>query len=93
MARIDEALSRPGNAPSDFAATFRNNFHITTSGFFSDSALRCCLEEMDPSRIMFAVVWPFVDNADGVDWLKAFPTDAATKEHIFSGNAKRLLGL
>jgi predicted TIM-barrel fold metal-dependent hydrolase len=93
VARIDEALSRPGNAPSNFAETFHKNFYITTSGFFSDSALRCCIEEMGTDRILFAIDWPFVSNADGVDWLKAFPTDQTTKEQIFSGNAARLLAL
>lgn len=93
LARIDEALSRPGNEPSDFAATFRRNVHITTSGFFSDSALRCCIEEMGSDRILFAVDWPFVSNADGVNWLRAFPTDPATRAKIFAGNAGRLLSL
>lgn len=93
IARIDEALSRPGNATSNFAQTFRKNFYITTSGFFSDSALRCCIEEMGVERILFAVDWPFVANADGVNWLKSFPGEPAMKEQIFSGNAKRLLGL
>jgi len=93
LARIDEALSRPGNRPSDFAATFRRNVHITTSGFFSDSALRLCLEEMGADRILFAVDWPFVSNSDGADWIRAFPTDPATRDRILSGNAERLLGL
>lgn len=93
LARIDEALSRPGNRPSNFAEVFRNNFHITTSGFFSDSALTACIEEMGVERILFAVDWPFVDNAEGVNWLKAYPADDAAKERIFSGNAERLLGL
>lgn len=93
LARIDEALSRPGNAPSDFAATFRNNFHITTSGFFSDSALRCCIDEMGADRILFAVDWPFVRNSEGVDWLRAFPTKPSTRAMIFAGNAERLLSL
>lgn len=93
LARIDEALSRPGNRASDFAATFRRNVHITTSGFFSDSALRCCLEEMGADRILFAVDWPFVSNAEGTAWLRAFPTDEATRERIFAGNAERLLSL
>lgn len=93
LARIDEALSRPGNAPTDFAASFRKNFHITTSGFFSDSALRCCLEEVGADRILFAVDWPFVSNSEGADWIRAYPTDAATRQKILSGNAERLLSL
>jgi predicted TIM-barrel fold metal-dependent hydrolase len=93
LARIDEALSRPGNAPTEFAKTFRSNFHITTSGFFSDTALRCCVDEMGVDRILFAVDWPFVANAKGVDWLKAYPADQKTKEKIFAMNAERLLTL
>lgn len=93
LTRIDESLKRPANAPTEFAKTFRNNFHITTSGFFSDSALTCCIAEMGADRVMFAVDWPFVANKPGVDWLRAYPGDAKLKDQIFSGNAMRLLGL
>lgn len=93
LSRIDEALSRPGNAPTAFAETFRKNFYVTTSGFFSDSALRCCIEELGVERILFAIDWPFVPNPAGVDWLKAFQAEPAVKDQIFAGNADRLLGL
>ena len=93
LTRIDEAFSRPGNEPSDFANIFRKHVHLTTSGFFSDSALRFCLDEMGKDRIMFAVDWPFVANVDGVNWLKANPADDATKQKIFATNAERLLSL
>jgi predicted TIM-barrel fold metal-dependent hydrolase len=93
LSRIDEALSRPGNAPSDFAAVFRRNFHITTSGAFSDSALRCCLEELGAGRVLFAVDWPYVKNEDGTAWLRAFDLPAADKARIFGGNAIDLLRL
>jgi predicted TIM-barrel fold metal-dependent hydrolase len=93
LPRIDEALSRPENASSSFADVFRNNFHITTSGFFSDAALQCCLETMGADRILFAVDWPYVTNTAGVDWLKASPLDTAVKAAIFQGNAKKLLRL
>lgn len=93
LTRIDESLKRPANAPTKFAETFRKNFYITTSGFFSDSALRCCIDEMGADRIMFAIDWPFVASKPGVDWLRAYPGDAAMKEQIFSGNAKKLLRL
>jgi len=93
LPRIDEALSRPENGSSSFADIFRNNFHITTSGFFSDAALQCCLEAMGPGRILFAVDWPYVSNSDGVDWLRNSKVDPEVKTAIFSGNAKRLLRL
>lgn len=91
LPRIDEALSRPENAPASFADVFRNNFYITTSGFFSDTALQCCLETMGPDHVLFAIDWPYVSNTEGVNWLRNSPLDTATKTAIFQGNAKRLL--
>lgn len=93
LARIDESLSRPGNAPTRFAEVFRNNFHITTSGFFSDAALRCCIDEMGVERVLFAVDWPYVENAAGVEWLDAAPVSDADRAAIYAGNAERLLNL
>ncbi len=93
LSRTDEALSRPGNRPSDFGNVFRNNFHITTSGFFSTPALRCCIEEMGADRILFAVDWPYVKNEDGVNWLKSTDIAERDKARIFSCNAEELLGL
>jgi len=93
LARIDESFSRSDNAPTNFAEVFRNNFHITTSGFFSDAALRCCIEEVGIDRIMFAVDWPYVKNKDGVDWITKFEMDKADKTKLLSGNARKLLKL
>lgn len=93
LPRIDEALSRPGGGGARFAEIFRRNFWITTSGFFSDPALALCLATMGPERVLFAVDWPYVENADGVNWLKAAPIGEASRQAIFSGNAERLLKL
>jgi predicted TIM-barrel fold metal-dependent hydrolase len=93
LARMGEAFARPGATMTDFASVFRQNFHVTTSGFFSDPALRCCIEEMGVERILFAVDWPYVKNRDGVDWLKAFRMDEAQRARIFAGNAQALLRL
>ena len=93
MPRIHESSSRSGGKKVDFAGIFRENFWITTSGFFSDTALRCCLEAIGPDRILFAVDWPYADNTKGVDWLKNFPLEDDVKAGIFSGNAETLLEL
>ena len=93
MPRIHESLSRSGGEKVDFAGIFKENFWITTSGFFSDTALRCCLEAIGPDRILFAVDWPYADNTKGVDWLKNFPLEDDVKAGIFSGNAETLLEL
>jgi predicted TIM-barrel fold metal-dependent hydrolase len=93
LPRIDESLSRPGNAPTDFAGVFRRNFHVTTSGFFSDAALRCCLEELGVGRVLFAVDWPYVRNEDGTAWLQAFDLPHDEKSRLLGGNAAALLRL
>jgi predicted TIM-barrel fold metal-dependent hydrolase len=91
MWRIDSALKRPGQKPMSFRDIFCNNFYVTTSGFFSDPALLCCVMEMGVDHILFAVDWPFVMNPEAVDWMKAVPLSDADKAKILSGNATRLL--
>jgi len=89
--RIDAALSRPGQKSISFRDVFCGNFHITTSGNFSDPALMCCVQEMGVDRIMFAVDWPFVANAPATQWMQSVPLCDEDKIKILSGNAKRLL--
>ena len=93
LERINEALNRPGSPGVPFAEVFTSNFWVTTSGFFSGPALRCCLEALGPSRILFAVDWPYADNRRAVDWLAGEDIDDAVKSAIFSGNAMSLLKL
>ena len=91
--RIDASFNRPGNAPTDFAVTFRRNFWVSTSGFFSDRALSCTVDAVGADRVLFAVDWPYADNVEAVDWLKAAPLSAQDRGAIFAGNARRLLRL
>ena len=90
--RIDAALKRPGQKPMSFRDIFCGNFYVTTSGFFSNPALLCCVMEMGIDHILFAVDWPFVpDNKGAVDWMKGVPLCDEDKAKILSGNAKRLM--
>lgn len=89
--RIDSALRRPGQKPLRFRDIFTSNFYVTTSGFFSDPALLCCMMEMSADHILFAVDWPFVMNAPAVEWMANVPISDTDKAKILSGNAKRLL--
>src|SRR5215467_2238577 len=89
MARMDEALSR--QAKVDFRATFSSHFSVTTSGFFSNPALLCCLQELGIDRILFSVDWPFVKNTIATEWVKTVPLCREDKVKLLSGNAKRLL--
>ena len=89
--RIDASLKRPGQKPMSFRDIFCKNFYVTTSGFFSNPALLCCVMEMGIDHILFAVDWPFVMNPPGVEWMKDVPLSDEDKAKILSGNAKRLL--
>ena len=90
--RIDSALKRPGQKPLEFRQVFTSNFWLTTSGFFSDPALLCCMMEMGVDRILFAVDWPFVlNNKPAVEWISRAPLSNEDKAKILSGNAKRIL--
>jgi predicted TIM-barrel fold metal-dependent hydrolase len=89
--RVDMTLKRPGGKESNFRDVFTNNFHITTSGNFSNPALLCCVMEMGIDHILFAVDWPFVMNKPGTQWMETVPLCDEDKAKILSGNAKRLL--
>jgi 2,3-dihydroxybenzoate decarboxylase len=76
-----------------FRDTFCEHFYVTTSGFFSDPALLCCVMEMGIDRILFSVDYPFVDNPPAAKWLETLPLCADDKEKLLNGNARRLLNL
>ncbi|HUZ71657.1 MAG TPA: amidohydrolase family protein [Stellaceae bacterium] len=91
--RIDSALSREGNKPLKFRELFCEHFWITTSGFFSNPALLCCVQEMGVDHIIFSVDYPFVPNKPATDWIETIPLCAADVGKILHGNVERLLKL
>jgi predicted TIM-barrel fold metal-dependent hydrolase len=70
---------------------YRENFYINTSGWFSVPALQCALAAVGADRIMFAIDYPFADNAEGRAFLETAPISPADREKIAHGNAERLL--
>ncbi len=89
--RIDMAINRPENNGVPFRDLFCRNFYITTSGFFSDPALLCCIQEMGVDHILFAIDYPFVPNAPGPKWMESLMLNADDKAKILHGNSERLL--
>jgi len=90
--RISHGL-RGSTGEKTFRDIFCEHFYVTTSGFFSDPALLCCVMEMGIDRVLFSVDYPFVENPPGTKWMETVPLCAADKEKMLSGNAKRLLKL
>jgi len=90
IARIDEALSRD-TPMKNFRDVFSEHFYVTTSGFFSTPAMRCCIDEIGIDRVLFSVDWPYASNVAGVKWMRECGLSDSDKDRILSGNAKRLL--
>jgi 2,3-dihydroxybenzoate decarboxylase len=89
--RTDHNLARQMKLPKSFSDYYKTHFWLTTSGAFSNSALACAIAEMGIERIMFAVDWPYIDNALGTKWLKAAPISDTDRALIFEGNVRKLL--
>jgi predicted TIM-barrel fold metal-dependent hydrolase len=92
--RTQDNLDHHGfKMPKAFADYYHEHFWLTTSGFFSDKALTCAIEEMGVERILFSIDWPFNDNVQGRQWLDKAPLSERDRALIFGGNAKKLLKL
>ena len=76
--RTEHNLEKVMKLPKSFSDYYKTHFWLTTSGAFSNSALACAIAEMGVERIMFAVDWPYIDNALGTKWLKAAPLSDKT---------------
>jgi uncharacterized protein len=72
---------------------FLNNFHLTTSAYFTLPPLLCALMVFGVDRIMFSVDYPFSPNAPGRVLLDTAPLSPADLEKIAHINAERLLKL
>src|SRR5438105_753066 len=90
--RISHGL-RQSMSEKTFRDIFCEHFWITTSGFFSDPALVCCMMEMGIDRILFSIDYPFMENPPGAEWIKTLPLSAEDTQKLLHGNARRLLKL
>lgn len=72
---------------------FRTNVQVTTSGVFSDFALRHIIQEIGADRVLFAIDTPYEHMEEGATWFDAAPLSPAERQAIARGNAIRLLKL
>ena len=91
--RINMALERDWKGSRSFRDAFCAHFHVTTSGFWSDPALLCTIQELGLDRIMFSVDYPFAPNKAATDWLHRVPLCAEDRAKLAGGNARKLLKL
>ena len=94
LARIDDTLTPLAKQlQRPVPDYFLRNFHITTSGFFTDPPLLLAMQVMGADRIMFSVDYPFSTNEQGRAFLDHASLSPADKEKISHLNAERLLRL
>ena len=89
--RINMALERDWKPSRSFKDVFCAHFNVTTSGFWSDAALLCTIQELGLDRIMFSVDYPFAPNKPATEWLHSVPLCHEDRVKLASGNARRLL--
>lgn len=95
MARLTQRMSHNprvslSKSPRE---TFRDNFHITTSGNAHTPSLLGAMMELGAERILFAADYPFEEMADTTEWFDALDISEADRLRIGRTNAERLLGL
>lgn len=91
--RINMTLGREWKASRTFRDVFSEHVYVTTSGFWSDPALLCCIQEIGLDHIMFSVDYPFAPNQPATEWLHNVPLCADDRAKLAGGTAKRLLKL
>lgn len=72
---------------------FRENIWITTSGHFSTTSLKLCIEELGHERIMFSTDYPFECYKDACTWFDNLKMDPKVMTDIGRDNAIRLFKL
>lgn len=95
LGRAIKVLRRPSPEMAEhFEHIYRNNFHITTSAFFSEAPFKCALEVTPVEHILFAVDYPYSNAAEGADWIRTTASvDEETRRLIMHGNSDRLFNL
>ena len=100
LARIDDTIGGrtaldPAQSPMQLSVPeyFERNFHITTSGLFTDPPLRCAIDTLGADKVMFSVDHPFSDGGKARRWIDAAAISDEERAKITHENAERLLGL
>jgi uncharacterized protein len=94
LARIDNVLTpQVKHLQLPVPDYLLRNFHITTSGFFTDPPLLLALQVIGADRIIFSVDYPYSTNTQGRSFLDNASISPLDKEKISHLNAERLLKL
>jgi hypothetical protein len=94
--RVFREMAGEGRAPffkRGMIEYFRENFYITTSGYFDMPPFVCARDVIGTDHVLFSVDYPYASNAEGRKFLDALPVSREDFEKIAHGNAERILKL
>lgn len=72
---------------------FRENFYLTTSGYFDIPPFVCARDVIGIDRVLFSVDYPYASNVEGREFLESLPIAPQDLEKIAHGNAERIFAL
>ena len=71
----------------------RQNFHVTTSGYFHIPVLENVISEIGIDRVLFSIDYPYEDMETATNWLNEVPVTLNDKAKLSHLNAERLFKL
>lgn len=93
LARSSGILSPAAKLKRSVADTFREQFYVTTSGFFTRPPFACAREVFGFDHMMYSVDYPFSPNTRGAESLKQLPLNEEESAALRGGHAATLLKL
>ncbi len=93
LARSSGILSGPAKLQRSVADTLKEQFYVTTSGYFTRPPFECARAVMGFERMMYSVDYPFSPNSKGVEFLRSLGLSAEEEAALRGGHAAAVLGI
>lgn len=93
LARSSAVLLSAAKLKRSVADTFREQFYITTSGYFTRPPFECARAVCGFEHLMYSVDYPFSPNTRGVEFLKQLALSEDESAAFRGGHAAALLKL
>ena len=93
LARCNGILSPAAHLKRSVTDTFKEQFYVTTSGYFTRPPFECAREVFGFEHMMYSVDYPFSPNTRGVEFLKQLNLSEDESSAFRGGHAAALLKL
>ncbi len=93
LARSSGILSGPAKLQRSVADTLKQQFWVTTSGYFTRPPFECARGVLGFDRLMYSVDYPFSPNTRGVEFLELLELNDEESKGFRGGHASALLGI